>query len=361
MWLQWSRAGVIQVTNKLGVPESKIPRTNNHLEVHNSHLKHGYFVHHQHGGQLPRVDVWVLVLVTEVVPDFFFRRDNERALEVHRAWLRTAPAEHHTLSPSTLSDQSHLSPYFRSAAKVPDCAADLNLMEFESQLVYSMINNPPTPAAQLEKADDLVPETPDVTSDTATASASVTPNNSFDMWLDVALDSSQICPDLSYSDHILPSNASSSTSGSPGSLSSGSPAPSPSNLLCELPQADLYSNRRAILMQELLLANDQCADILCSLRLLNVDSGTLAPFVSPYNSHILDNSLSPSLSPTSLVFSQASPSFLSTPASPVHSESSTSSSSNGRKREASGSVVDGTLVSFKRQWKDLRKESYAHR
>ncbi|KAI0747612.1 hypothetical protein C8Q80DRAFT_1104039, partial [Daedaleopsis nitida] len=71
LWLQWSRAGVIQAAETLGIPEKSVPRTTNHLESHNGHIKNDYFAQHQHGGQLPRADVWIIALVTEVIPDFF--------------------------------------------------------------------------------------------------------------------------------------------------------------------------------------------------------------------------------------------------------------------------------------------------
>ncbi|TBU22414.1 hypothetical protein BD311DRAFT_743004 [Dichomitus squalens] len=75
-WKQWSRAGVLDAAATLGVTPEEVPRTTNHLESHNNHLKGDYFADHTHGGRLPRLDIWIIVLVTAVIPDFFFRREN---------------------------------------------------------------------------------------------------------------------------------------------------------------------------------------------------------------------------------------------------------------------------------------------
>ncbi|EJF55564.1 hypothetical protein DICSQDRAFT_73485, partial [Dichomitus squalens LYAD-421 SS1] len=70
-WKQWSRAGVLDAAATLGVTPEEVPRTTNHLESHNNHLKGDYFADHTHGGRLPRLDIWIIVLVTAVIPDFF--------------------------------------------------------------------------------------------------------------------------------------------------------------------------------------------------------------------------------------------------------------------------------------------------
>ncbi|KAJ7156431.1 hypothetical protein C8R43DRAFT_883829 [Mycena crocata] len=70
-WESWSLAGVQKAAEKLGIPASLIARTTNHLESFNGRLKGKFFAHHMHSGRLPRVDHWVLILLTEALPTFF--------------------------------------------------------------------------------------------------------------------------------------------------------------------------------------------------------------------------------------------------------------------------------------------------
>ncbi|TEB21107.1 hypothetical protein FA13DRAFT_1757653 [Coprinellus micaceus] len=70
-WFTWSPAGAIEAAQKLGVPVNQITRTNNELESWNGRLKGGCWKPHQHSGRLPRPDYWVLITITEVLPDFF--------------------------------------------------------------------------------------------------------------------------------------------------------------------------------------------------------------------------------------------------------------------------------------------------
>ena len=65
-WRAWSPAGFFEASKLLGVSEQFLPRTTNHLESFNHRIKSRYFASYQHSGRLPRIDVWVLVLITKV-------------------------------------------------------------------------------------------------------------------------------------------------------------------------------------------------------------------------------------------------------------------------------------------------------
>ena len=70
-WKSWSPAGAIIASQILGVPVLRIARTNNHLESFNGRIKGKYYKPYQHSGRLPRIDTWILLIVTAVMPDFF--------------------------------------------------------------------------------------------------------------------------------------------------------------------------------------------------------------------------------------------------------------------------------------------------
>ncbi|KAJ6589631.1 hypothetical protein B0H19DRAFT_1304015, partial [Mycena capillaripes] len=70
-WLSWSVAGAMEAAKRMGVPLSEIIRTTNHLESFNGHVKGTHFEPYIHSGRLPRIDSWVLTLITKVLPNFF--------------------------------------------------------------------------------------------------------------------------------------------------------------------------------------------------------------------------------------------------------------------------------------------------
>ncbi|KAF9017502.1 hypothetical protein BDZ89DRAFT_961037 [Hymenopellis radicata] len=79
-WLPWSPAGPIKAAEILGVAPSDVPRTNNPLESFNGHIKGTYFLPYLHSGRLPRVDVWILLIITKVMPTFFADIDDKAAM-----------------------------------------------------------------------------------------------------------------------------------------------------------------------------------------------------------------------------------------------------------------------------------------
>ncbi|KAJ7463288.1 hypothetical protein FB451DRAFT_1043328, partial [Mycena latifolia] len=89
-WLSWSLAGARAAAVRMGVPITKVARTTNHLESFNGRLKGKYFAHHMRSGRLPRLDSWVLVLLTEALPDFFAEWAEKRALTSYYSQMRNA-------------------------------------------------------------------------------------------------------------------------------------------------------------------------------------------------------------------------------------------------------------------------------
>ncbi|KAJ7149105.1 hypothetical protein C8R46DRAFT_916478, partial [Mycena filopes] len=70
-WKSWSLAGVEEAAAQMGVLISQISRTTNPLESFNGRLKGVYFAPYMHSGRLPRIDYWILMIVTKVLPEFF--------------------------------------------------------------------------------------------------------------------------------------------------------------------------------------------------------------------------------------------------------------------------------------------------
>ncbi|KAJ3515621.1 hypothetical protein NMY22_g14404 [Coprinellus aureogranulatus] len=94
-WMAWSLAGAKEAADRLGVPLHHIARTNNALESWNGRLKGGCWQPYLHGGRLPRADYWVLITITEVLPDYFAKLERDRQTRVYRQNLRSIkPAEH---------------------------------------------------------------------------------------------------------------------------------------------------------------------------------------------------------------------------------------------------------------------------
>ncbi|KAI0757480.1 hypothetical protein C8Q80DRAFT_1116605 [Daedaleopsis nitida] len=170
--------------------------------THNNHIKTNYFTHHQHGGHLPRVDIWVLGLVLEVIPDFFFRIDNARAIEQQHAYLCTAPEACGAAPPSgtAASHSDHVVP-----------SADLLKIasEFKNKLLEDMSRD----------FKELEPASPPIEESSLDTGSDLTDN----LWLDMAdwaLNSTEILSDLSLTQ--LPALNSSSISSSPASPQSPS-------------------------------------------------------------------------------------------------------------------------------------------
>ena len=73
--------GAIEAARLLNIPVSRIARTNKPLESFNGRIKGKYYKPYQHSGRLPRIDMWILLLVTAVMPDFFKEQKNKKDLQ----------------------------------------------------------------------------------------------------------------------------------------------------------------------------------------------------------------------------------------------------------------------------------------
>ena len=71
LWHSWSHAGVIEASRILGIPETCLAHTTNHVESFNGHIKGKYFSAYRRSGRLPQIDMWVLTIVMKVLPSFF--------------------------------------------------------------------------------------------------------------------------------------------------------------------------------------------------------------------------------------------------------------------------------------------------
>ncbi|KAJ7171536.1 hypothetical protein C8R46DRAFT_846840, partial [Mycena filopes] len=79
-----------EAARRLGVPVSEVPRTTNHLESFNGRIKSSYFSPFIHSGRLPRIDYWVLILITLVLPTFFDAWAEKRDLSDYYSHMRKA-------------------------------------------------------------------------------------------------------------------------------------------------------------------------------------------------------------------------------------------------------------------------------
>ena len=100
-WLSWSRAGTLEAAWRLKVPVESIARTTNHLESFNGRIKGKWFAPYIHSGRLPRIDHWILTMITKVMPRFFQERTERRQQHDYYLAMRyTAPVR----SPRSNSD-----------------------------------------------------------------------------------------------------------------------------------------------------------------------------------------------------------------------------------------------------------------
>jgi hypothetical protein len=92
-WRSWSPAGPIEAARRLGngITPAFIARTTNHLESFNGRIKTRLLRDYEHCGRLPRIDVWVLVLVTRVMPEFFEAWLEKRRNLAYYSYMRQAP------------------------------------------------------------------------------------------------------------------------------------------------------------------------------------------------------------------------------------------------------------------------------
>ncbi|KAF8907632.1 hypothetical protein CPB84DRAFT_1813487 [Gymnopilus junonius] len=109
-WKSWSPAGASEAAHLLGVAVSTIARTTNHLESFNGRIKSSYYQPYQHSGWLPRIDVWILLLITAIMPDFFKDLRNKKSMRDYYAQMRIIRPRDNAGSMLPGSDTSSSSP-----------------------------------------------------------------------------------------------------------------------------------------------------------------------------------------------------------------------------------------------------------
>ncbi|KAF8868349.1 hypothetical protein BD779DRAFT_1808345 [Infundibulicybe gibba] len=191
-WASWSMAGVLSAAKILGIPPEIFPRTTNHLESFNGRCKSKYFDPYQHSGRLPRLDNWVLLLISRVFPDFFREYDERRRMADHYTRMRTmVPAATH--SDSDTSNQS------TSSNMIPRDSTAIT-MALDADVEHTMLQ---------ELSDDEMYEIstsdPDVDMDSSVDAPhnplepelfQIASNHGSDSDFDQALDESEILPNL---------------------------------------------------------------------------------------------------------------------------------------------------------------------
>lgn len=115
-WMSWSISGAREAATLLGIPVARVARTNNALESFNGRIKGGYIEPYRHSGRQPRIDVWVNVIITKVIPAFFDKVKREKAMRDYKKGLRV------TTAPTAVSSE-------------PDFAEDSGIESARAELV----------------------------------------------------------------------------------------------------------------------------------------------------------------------------------------------------------------------------------
>ncbi|KAJ3857308.1 hypothetical protein EV368DRAFT_25110, partial [Lentinula lateritia] len=84
LWESWSECGRIAAAARIGVAVEGIIPTTNHLESFNAVLKRKYIQRYLRSGHRLRFDILILLLISQILPQIFRRRNAQRE---YRAWL----------------------------------------------------------------------------------------------------------------------------------------------------------------------------------------------------------------------------------------------------------------------------------
>ncbi|KAF8493527.1 hypothetical protein JB92DRAFT_2818763 [Gautieria morchelliformis] len=86
LWKGWSHKGHLEASHILKLPIEGVIPTTNHLEAFNAVLKHKYIHQWQRAGKRLRFDLFVYLLITQILPGIFTRRCLQRT---YYSWLST--------------------------------------------------------------------------------------------------------------------------------------------------------------------------------------------------------------------------------------------------------------------------------
>ena len=341
LWLAWSKGGIIEAAKRLKIPVDDIPHTNNHLESFNGHIKLKYFDMYTHSGRLPHIDLWVLLVVTRVIPDFFRQCADRRAQQAYYVNMRQ-------VLPQALT---HTNCMGSDSVSLQVTTATSNQTKYEEQLdeeemIDMMVEDDGTSTTDSSlDADDGMPLAMDITpSGTLSPTRAPTPskqygNDSVSIWGSEgdALDQEAILRDL-----IADAVTVDVTGDESSELLSGA-------ILSDYGELSIstgVSNAQATAMQDMLQTQDVLGNILRKLRSLKVDDETLAIYTPRYLQPHVFGEL-PSLEPIDL----------------------DSASDCAAAEAAATSLVTimqardqgFKLIPLAKQWKELRKHSYGIR
>ncbi|KAF8826267.1 hypothetical protein HHX47_DHR5000001 [Lentinula edodes] len=84
LWESWSECGRIAAAARIGVAVEGIIPTTNHLESFNAVLKRKYIQRYLRSGHRLRFDILILLLITQILPQIFRRRNAQRQ---YHTWL----------------------------------------------------------------------------------------------------------------------------------------------------------------------------------------------------------------------------------------------------------------------------------
>ncbi|KAJ3869202.1 hypothetical protein EV359DRAFT_76897 [Lentinula novae-zelandiae] len=84
LWESWSECGRIAAAARIGVSVEGIIPTTNHLESFNAVLKRKYIQRYLRSGHRLRFDILILLLITQILPQIFRRRNAQRK---YSAWV----------------------------------------------------------------------------------------------------------------------------------------------------------------------------------------------------------------------------------------------------------------------------------
>ncbi|KAF8521298.1 hypothetical protein JB92DRAFT_2807711 [Gautieria morchelliformis] len=86
LWKGWSHKGHLEASRILKIPIEGVIPTTNHLEAFNAVLKRKYIHQWQRAGKRLRFDLFVYLLITQILPGIFTRRCLQRT---YYSWLST--------------------------------------------------------------------------------------------------------------------------------------------------------------------------------------------------------------------------------------------------------------------------------
>ncbi|RDB27252.1 hypothetical protein Hypma_004515 [Hypsizygus marmoreus] len=329
-WLAWSKAGVVDAAKQLDLSPEAVPRTNNHLESFNGRIKNKYFEAYLHTGRLPRLDLWVHLVISRVIPDFFSELEDRRAQREYLMAMRRAPlyvrdlAPKHTPGPSSLlspdSSTNNIEIEPADLQEMIDDIVDDERSDSDSDLDSTSFDHDRPEAFSLEMdadgeqcsfvedaqemegvkevEEDDVKEAGEVGIIDASKHAQLqlrhrTPFDSDDLMLwDDAVSEGEMLHGLDYLNLEL--SAANTTSSGDFSMSSIPPAsphlaaldincdPSFRNATSHRPRSASLSNAQATTMQDMLLIQDNLGHVLRRLKMLKVDDRVLEQYTTPF-------------------------------------------------------------------------------